>query len=101
MNLKEHIQQHKNEFDSEEMSTKSEVLFKEKLQKELHSAKKSKVVYLRFISVAASVVFVFSVIFWNQDSKVSLETAEVLNYLEDASAGKRLEGVYRLSLIHI
>lgn len=95
MNLKEHIQQHKNEFDSEEMSTKSEVLFKEKLQKELHSAKKSKVVYLRFISVAASVVLVFSVIFWNQDSKVSLETAEVLNYLEDASAGKRLEGVYR------
>ncbi len=95
MNLKEHIQQHKNEFDSEEMSTKSEVLFKEKLQKELHSVKKTKVVYLRFIAVAASIVLVFSVILWNQDSEVSVKTAEVLNYLEDASAGKRLEGVYK------
>ena len=95
MSLKEHIQQHKNEFDSEEMSTQSEVLFKEKLQQELHQPKKQKVIYLRFIAVAASVVLVFSVIFWNQDSEVSVKTAEVLNYLEDTSAGKRLEGVYK------
>ena len=95
MSLKEHIQQHKNEFDSEEMSTQLEVLFKEKLQQELHQPKKQKVIYLRFIAVAASVVLVFSVIFWNQDSEVSVKTAEVLNYLEDTSAGKRLEGVYK------
>ncbi len=95
MSLKEHIQQHKNEFDSEEMSTQSEVLFKEKLQQELHQPKKQKVIYLRFIAVAASIVLVFSVIFWNQDSEVSVKTAEVLNYLEDTSAGKRLEGVYK------
>lgn len=72
MNLKEHIRQHKNEFDSEEMSTKSEVLFKEKLQKELHSVKKTKVVYLRFIAVAASIVLVFSVILWNQEWVITL-----------------------------
>jgi hypothetical protein len=95
MNLKEHIQQHKNEFDSELISATSEVAFKEMLQKELHRTKKPKVVYLRFVSVAASIVFVFSVIFWNQNSEVSVKTAEVLNYLEDASAGKRLEGVYK------
>ena len=61
MSLKEHIQQHKNEFDSEEMSTQSEVLIKEKLQQELHQTKKKKVIYLRFIAVAASIVLVFSV----------------------------------------
>ena len=32
MNLKEHIQLHKNEFDSEKMSTDSDLLFKEELE---------------------------------------------------------------------
>lgn len=95
MNLKEHIQQHKNEFDLEQMSVESEVFFKKKLQAELHQTKKSKVVYLRFIAVAASIVLVFSVVFWNQNLKQSAKTTEVLSYLEDESAGKRLEGVYK------
>jgi len=68
MNLKEHIQQHKPAFNAEQMSATSEVLFKEKLKKELHQPKKSKVVYLQFISVAASVVLVLSVFFWMQNS---------------------------------
>lgn len=95
MNLKEHIQQHKNKFDSEKMSIKSEVLFKEKLQKELHQTKKQKVVYLRFIAVAASIALLFTVFIWNQNPEESAKTTEVLSYLEDASAGKRLEGVYK------
>lgn len=95
MNLKEHIQQHKNEFDSEQMSTTSEVLFKKKLQKEVHQTEKTKIVYLRFISIAASIVLVFSILFWNQNSKQSTKTTEVLSYLKDESAGKRLEGVYK------
>jgi len=95
MNLKEHIQQHKNEFDSEQMSATSEVLFKKRLQGELHSTKKSKVVYLRFITIAASIVLVLSIFFWNQNSGVSSETKEVLAFLNNESAGKRLEGVYK------
>ncbi len=95
MNLKEHIEQHKNEFDSEQMSATSEVLFKKRLQGELHSTKKSKVVYLRFITVAASIVLVLSIFFWNQNSGVSSETKEVLAFLNNESAGKRLEGVYK------
>ncbi|WKD86845.1 hypothetical protein KCTC32516_02225 [Polaribacter huanghezhanensis] len=95
MNLKEHIQQHKNEFDSEKMSATSEVLFKKKLQAALHQPKKLKEMYLRFIAVAASIVLVFSIFFWNQNSGVSAETKEVLSYLKDESAGKRLEGVYK------
>ena len=95
MNLKEHIQQHKKEFDSEQMSASSEVLFKEKLQKELHQPKKQKVVYLRFVSVAASIALVFSIFFWNQNSDEAPNTSEVLSFLTDDSAGKRLEGVYK------
>ena len=95
MNLKEHIQQHKNEFDSEKMSASAEVLFKEKLQKEMHTASKSKVVYLRFVAAAASIVMVFSIFFWNQNSGDLSKTLEVLSYLSDESAGKRLEGVYK------
>ena len=95
MNLKEHIQQHKNELDSEKMSASSEVLFKKRLQKELHATNKSKVVYLRFVAVAASIVLVFSIFFWNQNSGDISKTSEVLSYLSDESAGKRLEGVYK------
>ena len=95
MNLKEHIQHHKNEFDSEKMSIKSANLFKEKLQQELHQPKKQKVVYLRFVAVAASIALLFTVFIWNQNQEESAKTTEVLSYLEDESAGKRLEGVYK------
>jgi len=95
MNLKEHIQQHKPAFNAEQMSATSEVLFKEKLKKELHQPKKSKVVYLQFISVAASIVLVLSVFFWMQNSEESVATKELLASLTDESAGTRLEGVYK------
>tara|TARA_R110001606_G_C15340903_1_gene646557 strand:- start:1063 stop:1671 length:609 start_codon:yes stop_codon:yes gene_type:complete len=95
MNLKEHIEQHKNEFDSEKMSATSEVLFKKRLQGELHQPKKSKMVYLRFIAVAASIVLVLSIFFWNQNSNELTKTSEVLAFLNNESAGKRLEGVYK------
>ena len=95
MNLKEHIEQHKNEFDSEQMSATSEVLFKKRLQGELHSTKKSKMVYLRFIAVAASIVLVLSIFFWNQNSNELTKISEVLAFLNNESAGKRLEGVYK------
>jgi hypothetical protein len=95
MNLKEHLQRHRNEFDDKEMSFNSEAIFKGQLHKELHLPKKTKVVYLRFISVAASVVLVLSVIFWMQNSELSPETKEVLAFLTDDSAGNRLTGVYK------
>mgnify|MGYP000060338758 CR=1 FL=1 len=95
MNLKEHIQQHRNELDTQEMSFNSEAIFKNRLQKEMHHPKKGKVMYMRFISVAASIVVVLSVFFWMQNSEVSAETKEVLAFLADDSAGTRLEGVYK------
>lgn len=95
MNLKEHLQQHRNELDTQEMSFNSEAIFKDRLQKEMHQPKKGKVVYLRFISVAASVVLVTSVFFWMQSSEAATATKEVLAFLADDSAGTRLEGVYK------
>lgn len=96
MNLKEHLQQHREELDDQEMSFNSEAIFKDKLQEEMQKQpKKGKVVYLRFISVAASIVLVLSVFFWMQNSKVSAETKEVLAFLTDDSAGTRLTGVYK------
>ena len=95
MNLKEHLQQHKNELDDQEMSFNSEAIFKDRLKKEVHQPKKGKLVYLRFISVAASIVLVLSVFFWMQNSELSAETKEVLAFLADDSAGNRLTGVYK------
>ena len=95
MNLKEHLQHHRKELDTQEMSFNSEAIFKDRLKEELHQAKKGKVVYLRFISVAASIVLVFSIFFWNQNIEVSAENKEVLACLTDESAGTRLSGVYK------
>lgn len=96
MNLKEHIQRHKNEFDDQEMSFKSDAIFKDRLKTALHQPKKSKVVYLRFISVAASIILVFSVVFWMQTSNDDSGIKELLASLTAESAGERLEGVYKL-----
>jgi hypothetical protein len=95
MNLKEHIQQNKEGFDDLKVSASSDTIFKDRLQKELHQPKKSKVVYMRFISIAASIVLVLSVIFWMQQTKVSPETKELLASLTADSAGERLKGVYK------
>ena len=96
-NLKEHLQHHKNEFDDLKLSSKSDDLFKNKLKNELHPPKKGALVYWNYISVAASIVLVLSVFFWNQNSNELKETSAVLGYLTDDSAGKRLEGVYQLN----
>ncbi len=95
MNLKGHLQQHRNELDDQKMSFESESIFKNRLQKEMRQPKKGKVLYVRFISVAASIVLVLSVFFWVQNSEVSAETKQVLAFLADDSAGTRLTGVYK------
>ena len=95
MKLKDHLQRHRKELETEKMSFNSEAIFKDRLKEELHQSKKGKVRYLRFISVAASIVLVFSVFFWLQKENVSKETKEVLAFLTDESAGNRLTGVYK------
>ncbi|MDX6746238.1 HEAT repeat domain-containing protein [Polaribacter sp. PL03] len=95
MKLKEFIQKNKSEFETEKMSTKADVSFEKLLNKELHQPKNKKVLYLKYISIAACFAVVFSVGFWfvNHQKSSSIQK-ELLANLQDSSAGKRLEGVY-------
>ncbi|WP_288955052.1 HEAT repeat domain-containing protein [uncultured Polaribacter sp.] len=95
MKLEDYIKENKTAFDSEKMSSKSDIAFEKLLKAKLHQPKKEKVVYLKYITVAASVVLAFSVfLWWNHQEEISEEKQILLANLENDSAGKRLEGVY-------
>lgn len=96
MKLKEFIQEHKSDFNNETMSKKADVSFEKLLRKELHQPKKQKVVYIKFISIAASIAIIFSVGFWYiSPKKIDVaQQQQLMASLDADSAGKRLEGVY-------
>lgn len=95
MKLEDFIQNNKEAFQTEKMSKKADVSFEKLLQKELHQPKKQKVVFLKFISVAACLGLLIATFFWfNQQPEFSKEKQELLSNLEAESVGKRLEGVY-------
>lgn len=95
MKLKEYIQENKDAFDSEKMSFKADANFETLLKEKLHQPKKSKIVHFRFISVAASVLLIFTAfLWWTHQEQFSEEKQQLLANLEADSAGKRLEGVY-------
>ena len=95
MKLKEFIQEHKSDFHSEKISKKADVNFEQLLQQELHQPKKQKLVYLKFVAVAACLALVFCAALWyqNNDSFTKIEQ-DLMASLDDNSAGKRLEAVY-------
>jgi len=95
MKLKEFIQEHKEDFNNEKMSENMDISFEKLLKEKLHQPKKQKVVYLKYISIAACFAIVFSVGFWflNQNNNSSAQR-ELMANLDADSAGKRLEGVY-------
>ena len=95
MKLKEFIQDHKDDFNNEKISQKADISFEKLLKQELHQPKKQKVVYLKYISVAACITIVFSAGFWflNQDNNSTVQK-DLMASLDADSAGKRLEGVY-------
>lgn len=98
MKLKEYIQQHKEHFEDEKISTKADVTFQNLLKEKLHQPKKQKFIYLKYISIAACLVVVISTAFWfNNQTKSSSEKQELLANLVDDSAGKRLEGIYKFN----
>jgi len=95
MKLEDFIKDNKSSFSNEQMSKKADANFEKMLKQKLHQPKKSKVVYLRYMAVAACLAIIFSFAFWftNKDS-ISKEEQELLANLDADSAGKRLEGVY-------
>lgn len=98
MNLKNYIQEHKNEFDDLETSASFDDVFKEQLQNRLHNPKKGKVFYLRYISVAASIAILLSAVLWVYSENVELKKKqEIIADLTDDSTGKRLQAVYNFN----
>lgn len=95
MNLKEYIQEHKAEFDDLKMSPSVDEVFKKTLKNRLHQPKKGKVIQLKYISVAASLVIAISTIFWLYSENKELKKKELLlaNLIDD-STGTRLAAVY-------
>lgn len=95
MKLKEFIQENKIEFNKEVISDKAAASFEKLLKEKLHHPKKLKVKYLKYVSVAACIVLIFSIGFWFQyQNNSSLAQQELMENLENGSAGIRLEGVY-------
>lgn len=97
MNLKEYFQHHKEAFDDEKMSEKADALFEDRLRTAMHQPKKTKVIYLRYLSVAASVALLVSLGFWWQNQSFEKEKQQLLASLSNNSAGERLEGVYKFN----
>jgi len=98
MNLKEFIQENKHQFDDEKVSLDFDAKFERKLKAEFHQPKKkSKLIYLKIVSIAACLAIVFTVVFWQNNTSFTHQKNEILANLENESAGKRLEGVYNFS----
>lgn len=97
MNLKEYFKHHKEAFDDEKMSERADALFEDRLKAAMHQTKKTKVIYLRYLSVAASIALLVSLGFWWQSQSFEKEKQQLLASLSNNSAGERLEGVYKFN----
>ncbi len=97
MNLKEYIQDHKEKFNDQKISSEADALFKERLEKEFHQTKKTKVVYWKSISVAASILILISIGLWLQNGISDNEKKELITSMTNDSAGERLEGIYKFN----
>lgn len=98
MKLKDFIEEHKEAIKQEKISNNADVSFENLLKEKLHQPKKQKIKYLKYISIAASFLLIIAVGYWLQNkNKSSFEQKEMMANLENASAGKRLEAVYKFN----
>jgi len=95
MKLKEFIHKNKTAIQEEKMSSKADAKFEQLLKDKLHQPKKQKVVFLKFIAVAASLGLLIATFVWfNHQPEINKKQQQLLSNLENESVGKRLEGVY-------
>lgn len=98
MDLKKHIQDHRSEFDEYKVSSQVDASFEALLKKELHHPKKGKVVYIRYLAIAASLALLVSTVLWFNSYRENEEKrTQIISNLEDTSTGTRLEAVYEFS----
>lgn len=95
MNLKEYIQENKNALDSNQMSQESDSLFEAKLKEEFSTPKKGRIVYLKYVSIAACLALVITTFWIVQENKKQKE--QLLANLNADSTGVRLEAVYEFN----
>lgn len=92
MSLKQYIQDNKDKLDNQEVSSMLNSKFEQRLKTELHKRPEGKLVYLKYFSIAASVVLLITLGVNTLNNKK--EKTDLLASLTDESAGTRLEGVY-------
>ena len=92
MSLKQYIQNNSNDIDDQEMSLEIDYLFEKRLKKEFHKPKKGKLVYLKYLSIAACAGLLITLSIQSLNHKK--DKAELLANLANDSAGARLEAVY-------
>lgn len=99
MNLKDYIQEHKASFDDQKVSTQLDQSFEQQLKERLHKPKRGKLIYLKRLSVAASLLIAVSTALWYYNDYLQNEKkrSDLMASLEDKSTGKRLEAVYEFS----
>ena len=102
MDLKKHIQAHKSEFDDRKVSAMTDEVFKRKLKKTLHQENNKSKGFVKYLSIAASILLIMSTLFfvYNQQEKNNEKRNMLLAGLEDNSTGKRLEAVYEFSDVY-
>ncbi len=92
MSLKQYIQDNKSKLDDQEVSLDLNSKFEQRLKAELHQPTKGKLIYLKYVSIAASIVILLT--FSINTINNTKDKNELLANLTNDSAGTRLEGVY-------
>ena len=92
MSLKQHIQNNINDIDDQEMSFEADIMFEKRLKNALHKPNKGKLIYLKYISIAACVGLLITLSIQSLNHKK--DKAKLLANLSNDSAGARLEAVY-------
>lgn len=98
MSLKEYIQNNKAIFDDQKMASQADTVFEKRLQSVLHSPSKKRIVYLKYMAIAAGIGLLLTLgVKSLYNAKIANDKIALLENLEDDSAGMRLEGIYHFS----
>ena len=92
MSLKQYIQANRNNIDDQEMSLRVDAMFEKRLKDTFHKPSKGKLIYLKYISIAACIGLLITLSIQSLNHK--RENIELLANLGNDSSGVRLEAVY-------
>lgn len=98
MNLKKYIHKNKQAFTEEKMSVEADRNFKNLLESKFHKKKRLRSLVIKYVSIAACFSIVFLSVLWiEKNVTVNNETKNLIANLENKSAGKRLESIYKFN----